>query len=268
MRDNRLRSFAPFSSLLSSARFNIVAGFFAARLRRLLLRQAICIALIFSLLFLPGSSYAVAQTPEIATALVRISTLPIAPISGIIRKLFSTRTQIRRKETMDDRARAVARLVVSPNKRVGYQDEGATFTALPIDALGNTVHGVSVSWSSSNTQKVEIDEAGRARFLQPGLALINASVGPVTRTAPVLVRPNHRGQQTDDEWRIDQGSLRLDGSEIGEGQSPNDENKRTVASVIGSLLDKLAPTALAQNGGSSDLAYDELWGEPRNWVGS
>jgi len=102
MRDNRLRSFAHFSSLLSSARFNIGAGFFAARLRRLLLRQTICIALIFSLLFLPGSSYAFAQAPEIATALVRISTLPIAPISGIIRKLFSTRTQIRRKETMDD----------------------------------------------------------------------------------------------------------------------------------------------------------------------
>jgi hypothetical protein len=39
--------------------------------------------------------------------------------------------------------------------------------------------------------------------------------------------------------------------------------------VIGSLLDKLAPTALAQNGGgSNDLAYDQLWSEPRNWVGS
>src|SRR6185295_17391831 len=176
MRDNRL-GLSHFKRLLSYARFNTVAGFFASRLRRLLLRQAICIALIFSLLFLPGSSYAFAQPPEIASTLVRISTLPIAPISGIIRKLFAPRTQIRRKETMDDRARAVARLVVSPNKHVGYQDEGATFTALPIDALGNTVQGVSVSWSSSNTQKVEIDEAGRARFLQPGLAFIHARPG-------------------------------------------------------------------------------------------
>ena len=275
MRDNRLSPSAHFTIFLSSARFNTVAGFFTARLRRLLLRQAICIALIFSLLFLPGSSYAFAQAPEIASTLVRISTLPIAPISGIIRKLFSPRTQIRRKETIDDRARAVARLVVSPNKRVGYQGEGATFTALPIDALGNTVQGVRVSWSSSNTQKVEIDEAGRARFLQPGLAWINASVGPVTGTAPVLVRPNHRGQQTDDEWRIDQGRLRLDGSQIGEARPAEDErpvtgdeNRSGLGAVFGSLLDKLAPTALAQNGGSSDLAYDQLWSEPRNWVGS
>jgi len=211
MHDNRLSSVAQFKNLLRSSRLASI-GFFTATVRRLLLRQAICIALIFSLLFLPGSSYAFAKTPEIASKLVRISVLPIAPISGIIRKLFSPRTQTRRKETMDDRARAVARLVVSPNKHVGYQGEGATFTALPIDALGNTVQGVKVSWSSSNPQKVEIDEAGRARFLQPGLAWVNASVGPVTGTAPVLVRANHRGQQTDDEWRIDQRRLRLDGS--------------------------------------------------------
>jgi hypothetical protein len=81
-----------------------------------------------------------------------------------------------------------------PTNVSAIQGEGAAFTALPIDALGNTVHGVKLSWSSSNTQKVEIDEAGRARFLEPGLAWVTASVGPVTGTAPVLVRPNHRGQ--------------------------------------------------------------------------
>jgi len=64
MRDNRLRP-SHFTNTFSSARFNTVAGLFTARLRRLLLRQAICIALIFSLLFLPGSSYAFSQAPAI-----------------------------------------------------------------------------------------------------------------------------------------------------------------------------------------------------------
>jgi hypothetical protein len=93
MRDNRLRPSAHSSTFLSYARFNTVAGFFAARLRRLLLRQAICIALIFSLLFLPGSSYAFVQAaaqtmtftitrPDSTTMLLTRSTNASSPASG------------------------------------------------------------------------------------------------------------------------------------------------------------------------------------------
>ena len=46
MRDNRL-SLSHFKNLRTSARFNTGAGLFTTKLRRLLLRQAICIALIF-----------------------------------------------------------------------------------------------------------------------------------------------------------------------------------------------------------------------------
>jgi hypothetical protein len=78
MRNSRF-SHSHFTNRFSSARFNIVAGFFTARLRRLLLRQAICIALILSLLFLPGSSYAFAQAPVLAATLARVAVLPVEP---------------------------------------------------------------------------------------------------------------------------------------------------------------------------------------------
>src|SRR5262249_15992331 len=36
-----------------------------------------------------------------------------------------------------------------------------------------------------------------------------------------------------------------------------------------SMLDKLSPTVLAQGANCPpDLGYDQLWSEPRNWVGS
>ena len=77
MRNNR---FSPshFTNSSPSTLFNTVAWFFTARIRRFLLRQAICIALIFSLLFLPGSSYAFAQAPALAATLARVMTAVIA----------------------------------------------------------------------------------------------------------------------------------------------------------------------------------------------
>ena len=69
---------------------------------------------------------------------------------------------------MADRAAAVAHIQISPGKFVGYLDEGTTFTAMPSDSFDRTIQGVKFSWESSNTNKLEIDEAGRARFLQAG----------------------------------------------------------------------------------------------------
>jgi RHS repeat-associated protein len=132
------------------------------------------------------------------------------------------------------------------------------------------VQGVKLSWSSSDARRIEIDDAGRARFLTAGLAWVTCSAGAISGTAPVYIRPNHRPRQTDEEWRADQGTLRPDGTLIGDARRPGgDSSLGDIASAVGSLLEKLAPTVLAQGPPyPNDLGYDELWSDPRNLVGS
>jgi len=166
---------------------------------------------------------------------------------------------------MADRAAAVRTIRLNPTKYVGYVDETITLTALPADHLDRTVQGVKFSWVSSNPDKVQIDDTGRATFLQPGLARITCRAGSVSITAPVLVRPNHRPRQTDAQWRADQARLHADGTEASNGSESTNP--------IASLIDKLVPTASAQIGGgggvpNTDFAYDELWSDPANLVGS
>jgi hypothetical protein len=167
---------------------------------------------------------------------------------------------------MADRASAVAHIQINPIKLVGYEEDGATFTATPSDFLDRTVQGVKFSWESSNTTKLEIDDAGRARFLQPGLVRITCRAGSAIASAPVLIRPNRRPRQSDDEWRVDQQRLSVNGDIVGET-----DGSSGIGSMLASLLDKLAPTASAQinpNYWTPDLGYDQLWSEPRNLVGS
>ncbi len=89
---------------------------------------------------------------------------------------------------------------------MGYENEGTTFTANPSDSLDRTVQGVKFSWDSSDPTTLQIDEAGRARFLQPGLVRVTCRLGAATASAPVLIRANHRRRQTDAEWHLDQAS--------------------------------------------------------------
>jgi RHS repeat-associated protein len=163
------------------------------------------------------------------------------------------------QETPADRAGHVSSLQISPPKRVGYQGERIPITALPLDAAGRPVEGVRVSFSSSDTTTLTLDPLNIATLLQPGVAWINAGAGAATARVPVLVLPGSRALQSDAQWAADQALLNPDGS-VNTG----------VGSVIPSLLDKLMPTVHAQSGGgdSADFAYDELWSDPRNRVGT
>jgi len=253
MRNNR---FSPshFTNPFSSARFNTVAGLFTTRLRRLLLRQAICIALIFSLLFLPGSSYAFAQAPALAATLARVAVLPMGPLVSIIKKFFQF--SVKAEETTADRTSRVTLIRIEPGKLVGYLNQRVSFSAVGKDSLENLVQGARFDWASSDETKLRIDDSGQATLLNSGLVWVTASTRFASSRVPVLIRPRARGPQTDDEWKADQDDLRPDGS--------------TGTTGIGSLFDKLAPTVHAQTGGgdSGDMLYDELWSEPRNLVGS
>jgi len=178
--------------------------------------------------------------------------------------LFSRSASAPQHETMADRALAVARIRLNPIKFVGYVDETVNFTALATDYLDRTIQGVKFTWEESdNGDKLKIDEAGRATFLHPGLARITCRAGSAVATAAVLIKPGHRPMQTDAEWRADQASLSTTGNTTG-GSTQQGQ------SFFSSLLDKLAPTAQAQSGPywGNDFAYDQLWSEPRNLVGS
>ncbi|HWX39559.1 MAG TPA: RHS repeat-associated core domain-containing protein [Blastocatellia bacterium] len=163
------------------------------------------------------------------------------------------------QETPADRAGHVSSLQISPPKRVGYQGERIPITTLPLDAAGRPVEGVLVSFSSSDTTMLTLDPLNIATLLQPGVVWVNASAGSATARVPVLVLPGSRALQSDAQWAADQALLNPDGS-VNTG----------VGSVIPSLLDKLVPTVHAQSGGgdSADFAYDELWSDPRNRVGT
>jgi hypothetical protein len=181
------------------------------------------------------------------------------PVSLIRRKKSKSVKQTSVQETPADRISHVSSIQISPPKRVGYQGERIPITALPLDSSGRPVEGVRVNFSSSDTTKLTMDGLNFAMLLQTGVVWINATAGAATARVPVLVLPGTRALQSDAQWAADQAKLNPDGT-VTTG----------VGSVVPSLLDKLMPTAHAQSGGgdSADFAYDELWSDPRNRVGT
>jgi RHS repeat-associated protein len=220
-----------------------------------------------NLLVWPGADLALRELPAMGLSVIRLADGSFRRISSLITSFFGPVAAAQAEETLETRLARVASIRISPFKFVGYQDQSVTFSALAIDAFGETIHGVKFTWESSDLDKLEIDEAGQATFLRPGLARITCSAGSAQAVAPVLVRPGHRPLQSDSQWLADQNGLGVDGTTIGlEGGLGGSE------SLLSSVMDKLVPMAFAQSCGSGgdggDLPYDELYTEPRNLVGS
>ncbi|MEK6287978.1 MAG: hypothetical protein AABO57_19845, partial [Acidobacteriota bacterium] len=236
------------SKVVSPRRF---AGFFktltALFFRRVLQRRVICCAVAFNLLLWPGPSLAGLNVLNLASQALNLRWGVHSYEAFFLKGLFSQSRSKPRRETMADRASAVARIRISPVKFVGYENEGVTFTALPTDFLERSVEGVKFTWESSNPEKLEIDDAGRAKFLQPGLARVTCRTGSASATAAVLIRPSHRPVQSDDDWRCnDQKRLDAGGNIVGALGGPQSGVASGVASagsLLSSLLDKLMPTA-------------------------
>jgi RHS repeat-associated protein len=244
--------------------FGSVRASFAHMLRRTLKRRIICFAVALNLLLWPGMGTVSRDLIGVASSISNVLDRRLLSSSYeaySIKRLLSRSAQTARPETPADRVAALARLQITPARLVAYLDQTVVFTALPSDSLDRTVQGVPLTWESSNPDKVQIDDSGRATCLQPGLARITCRAGRVSATAPMFVRPVHRPVQSDAEWRSDQGALRPDGTLRGvNGSGPSD--------WLASLVDKLSPTALAQSYANNDFPYDELWSDPANLVGS
>jgi hypothetical protein len=152
--------------------------------RRRPFRKVICFGLISSLLILPGPGVAVSEVRALASTAVGLTTSPIRYFQPILRSLFGLGARARPQgETLADRIARVAQVRISPFKLVGYTGEGATFTATGADLFDRTLPGLKFTWESSDPEKLQIDEAGRVTFLQPGLARVICRAGTAVGSA-------------------------------------------------------------------------------------
>ena len=224
-------------------------------------RKLLCFTLIFGLLTVPDVGYTVSTASAMVMGLAKETVAPVSIAVKWFKRLLSRSDTPSRQETLADRLAHVAQLQVTPRKFVGYLGQTVAFTALPLDANGQTIQGVRFDWESSDTNKALIDDAGRARLLQPGLVRITCHAGNVHASVSLLVRPGNRPRQSDAEWQADQQSL-------SETTTTGANGSNTVKQLAASLLNHLIPAAHAQAGWTNDLGYDEQWSDPRNLVGT
>jgi trimeric autotransporter adhesin len=82
----------------------------------------------------------------------------------------------------------VARVVVTPSDVSINEGKNTTLTARTMDASGHTLTGRAVTWSSSDTRIVTIDQSGVARGVRRGSVVITATSEGKVGTATVRVQ--------------------------------------------------------------------------------
>ncbi|HEU4391582.1 MAG TPA: hypothetical protein VFV34_27590, partial [Blastocatellia bacterium] len=183
----------------------------------------ISVALAVNLLIFPGVDQLALQVPPIASSMFDGFTAPLRAIPVVWKRIFQLEPQAPKQETMADRAAKVFQIRLSPAKLTAYVGDRVTFTALSNDVQGQVVHGVKFEWSSSDARKLDIDDAGGAKLLAPGLVTVTCQAGLIRATSVVLIRPGARRIQTDAEWNADQASV----SSSSVGLVDPDQNSRS-----------------------------------------
>src|SRR2546423_1727265 len=166
-------------------------------------RRVLCLVLICGLLTLPDAGYAVRAATDVAVKVAKDTLAPVPVAVRLFKRLFRRTVTPPRQETTADRNARVQHIRISPGRFVGYVGETITFVAMGLDATGQPAHGAKFDWSTDDSNKVQLDDAGRANLIHPGLARITCRVGAVEATARLLVRPTRRPLQTDEQWRQD-----------------------------------------------------------------
>lgn len=82
---------------------------------------------------------------------------------------------------------AVARVTIAPYAVIVHRDSTHQLTAVAEDSAGNTLRGVSVTWSSSDTTRVRVSAAGLVRAVGQAGAEIEAMAGGKKGYADVFV---------------------------------------------------------------------------------
>jgi YD repeat-containing protein len=236
----------------------VMAGASRSVFRKGARRQLACLALMLSLLICPGPTsgvHFVSALASDAVTTVSYGAVSVWRLPLIIRSWFK---RAPKAITLQDRIAAVAGARVVPNRLVGYTGQTHVFTAYPMDASATAVHGAMFIWDTSDHTVATVDEAGKVTMLKAGLCWVTCQAGTVQAKAPLLVKPGLRPRQTDAQWAADQNSLATSGVVTGGVGG-------SASALLGSFLDKLAPTVEAQGNGG---AVDYLWNNPANWTGA
>ncbi len=247
----------------ASQSHNSRPGFKSARkfIRRMIGRKFLCLILILSLLILPAPGVSLSAWPVLASVAISTTNDSLGHIARFFKSLFAPSRQPRQREKLADRRARVSNIRVSPHRFAAYEGEVIRFTALPTDFANRAVQGVTFTWQSSDTDKLQIDSTGRANCLQPGDVTITCRAGSAQAEARVRIRSGSRPIQTDSEWADDHESV----------SATNPPGSGASASLPQSILEKLSPTAQAQSSSAyigNDFAYQELATEERNLTGS
>ena len=89
--------------------------------------------------------------------------------------------------TVTVRAAPVATVQITPSPASTIVGQTVTLTATTLDALGNTLTGRIVGWTSSNTAVATVNASGVVTGVSSGTATITASSEGVSGTAPLTV---------------------------------------------------------------------------------
>src|SRR5581483_3881275 len=187
-------------------------------------RQALCLLLIGGLLIIPDAGIAVRAATDVVVKVAKDSLKPIPIALRFFQRHLRRAPRPRPQEATVDRSARVASIQITPAKIVGYQNQQLPFTALGRDAQGDIAQGARFAWSSSDTNKLQIDNSGMATLISSGLVWVTAATANASARVPVLIRPGNRPQQSDSDYQNDQDQLHPDGT-------------TTTSSGVGRLLD-------------------------------
>ena len=83
----------------------------------------------------------------------------------------------------------VARIVIAPSNPTVIVGQTTQLSATPQDSAGNTLTGVTITWSSSDPTTATIDQTGSATGMQAGVVTLTVTSGSVIAASSLTVRP-------------------------------------------------------------------------------
>jgi len=93
-----------------------------------------------------------------------------------------------------------------------YAGQTRSLTAATLAAAGDTAHGVTVAWSTSDPALATVDAAGNVTGKAAGTVTVTAAAGTVEASTPVTVLPRPVAAWSQvEEWSTLQGNGRHDG---------------------------------------------------------
>jgi RHS repeat-associated protein len=184
-------------------------------------RKLFCLAVILSLLILPVHQLPIKQFSVFAANSLNPTSLSLQSFSSLLQRIFQAKKARHQKLSAAQRQAQVSTIKMSGAKYIGYAGDCLALGGQALDAEGNLVHGVRLTWRSSDPQRLQIDDMGIATLNKPGVVKVMCQAGTAESTIAVLIRPGLRPPQSDGQWDEDHQRL-LQSDNTGGSQTQNE----------------------------------------------